>query len=241
MGLLNIFKDLKNSGVDIIELSGGEPLTHPKFIEILEHSLDLFSMVSIVTNGYLINNDILELFYKYKDKIELQISLYGNTKPYVEWFSGRPYAYKRSKRAIELAANQGIYVTSNMIITPLNLSELNPTIQLSKKLGASSFIVSIAGAHNEGELYFSPDNIRLLSDEISAAKNIFGDYISEIPEYLLIKNESIPYCDICAKTMAITSNGDLKICPIATTPQLNIGNLYNENISSLISRVGDSI
>ena len=240
-GLLNILEDLKSSGVDIIELSGGEPLTHPKFVQILEHSLDLFSMVSIVTNGYLINKDILKLFYKYKDKIELQIGLYGNKQSYVDWFSGKQGAFKRSKLAIELASNEGISVTSSMIVTPLNLCELISTVQLSKKLGASSFRVSIVGTANGDQLHFSPGKIKFLSDEISAAKEIFGDFISETPEYLLKNNEKISYCDICAKTMTITSNGDLKICPIATTPQLYIGNLHTEDINSLISRVGDSI
>ena len=76
--LLNILDDLKELGVDLIEFTGGEPLSHPSFSQILKHSLDLFSLVSIITNGSLIQEHDLKLFCKYKDKLLLQISLYGN-------------------------------------------------------------------------------------------------------------------------------------------------------------------
>ena len=102
--VISILDDLNNLGVDLIELTGGEPLTHPNFKQILKHSLKLFSMVSIITNGSLLTENIANLLSKHKDKLNLQISLYGSKSSYVNWFSGKKDAFEKSKKSIKIAS-----------------------------------------------------------------------------------------------------------------------------------------
>lgn len=237
--LLHILDKLNSLGVDLIELSGGEPLTHPDFIQILKCALNLFTLVSVITNGYLLNEDYLNLFSNYKEKLMLQISLYGNEKSYVEWFADKIGALERSKNNIKLASSKGIFVSTAMIVTPLNVDKLFATAKLAKELGASSFRVSTVvplGRTDMDHLHFSPDNIKLLIDEIAAAKDVFGDFIFETPEYLLKTSENMPNCGAGTKSMTITPEGDVKVCPLVTTSQLNLGNLCYENITSVFSK-----
>jgi sulfatase maturation enzyme AslB (radical SAM superfamily) len=109
--LVGILNDLNVLGAELIEFTGGEPLSHPSFTSVLKYALDLFNVISIITNGSLIKKDILKLFSLYKDKLLLQISLYGNNKDYVNWFAGNKNAFELSKHAIELTSREGIFVT----------------------------------------------------------------------------------------------------------------------------------
>ena len=232
-----ILSDLKKSGVDLIELTGGEPLTHPKFNEILKYSTDLFSLISIITNGSLFNKKHADFISKYKDKIVMQISVYGSNSDYVDWFCGKKGAYKQSKKAIKLAAEKDIFVTSSMLLTPFNIDQLFSTVQLSKRLGASSFRISTIvpmGRATVDNLHFTPDNIKLLNDEILATQDAFGDFIFQIPEYLLKTDKNMTNCGAGTKSITLTPNGDVKICPLANTKHLYLGNLHCENIIPLL-------
>ncbi|MDR2873560.1 MAG: radical SAM protein [Methanobrevibacter sp.] len=86
--LLKILDKLSEDGVVAIDFSGGEPLTHPNFLEILEYSFNKFALVQILTNATLINEDHIRLFNKYKDKIYLQFNFNGLNKNYVDKFNG---------------------------------------------------------------------------------------------------------------------------------------------------------
>ena len=158
---------------------------------------------------------------------------------YVDWFSGKKDAFEQSKHAIKLTAAKGIFVTASMIMTPRNINELFSTVQLAKKLGASSFRVSTIvplGRASNNKLHFSPENIKLLTDEISKVKEVFGDFIFETPEYLLKSNEKTNNCGAGTKSITITPNEDIKICPLASTSHLYLGNLQSKDITSLLSR-----
>ena len=237
--LLSILEDLKKLGVDLIEFTGGEPLTHPNFEQILNYSLKLFSIISIITNGYFLTEDVINLISEHKDKINLQISLYGSKSSYVDWFSGKKGAFERSKRSIKLAAHEGIFVTCSMIVTPLNIDELYSTVKLAKSLGASSFRISNVvpiGRADIDQFHFSPENIQLLTKEITLLSKKFGDFIFETPEYLLKPNINMSNCGAGTKAMTITPDGDVKICPLVNTLELYLGNLHHENIESILSK-----
>lgn len=237
--LIHILDDLKCLGIDSIELTGGEPLTHPKFIQILKHAFELFSLVSVITNGYLLTEDLVNIFSNYKDKLMLQISLYGCEPSYVDWFADKRGAFKRSKQSIKTAASKGLFVISSMIVTPYNIDKLFSTVQLAKKLGVSTFRVSTVvplGRADMDQLHFSPENIELLINEIRIVKETFGNFIFETPEYLLKTSTEMSNCGAGTKTITITPNGNVKICPLATTPQLYLGNLHLENINSLLKQ-----
>jgi len=71
----NTIKNISNSSKEQIVLHGGEPLTLPieQIEELLKLSYDLTGRSGIQTNGYLINDDVIELFKKYKTSVGLSI------------------------------------------------------------------------------------------------------------------------------------------------------------------------
>ena len=57
-----IIKRLSEENVLEVVLTGGEPMMHPQFIEILDATTGLFSKVMIQTNGTYIDKEYANLF-----------------------------------------------------------------------------------------------------------------------------------------------------------------------------------
>ena len=77
------FNELKNTldylidkGLLYCVLTGGECLLHPSFTDIYRYLKELGVLVTVFTNGYLLDKGILDLFCEYKP-FKIEISLYG--------------------------------------------------------------------------------------------------------------------------------------------------------------------
>lgn len=77
---INLYKKIIDELANIkciwLLLTGGEVTLHPNFIEMYEYAYDRGLLITIFTNGYSINNDIIDLFRK-KPPYEIEITLYG--------------------------------------------------------------------------------------------------------------------------------------------------------------------
>lgn len=91
--LFEVLNKLSDDGVIAVDFSGGEPLIHPNFLEILEYAFNKFDLVQILTNATLINEKYINLFNRYKDKIYLQFNFNGLNKEYVDNFNGLKGSY----------------------------------------------------------------------------------------------------------------------------------------------------
>ena len=106
-------------------------------------------------------------------------------------------------------------------------------------MGASSFRISTVvpvGRADINQLHFSPENIQLLKNEIIDLKKNFGDFIFETPEFLFKSDRNMSNCGAGTKSMTITPDGQVKICPLVNTPELYLGNLHSESIESVLSK-----
>lgn len=65
-----LLRDLDDMGVFIIELTGGDCLVHPQFIEILNFALPLgFLRINILTNGLALTDEIKKVIIKSKNPV----------------------------------------------------------------------------------------------------------------------------------------------------------------------------
>lgn len=71
----NILSEFRNLKGEFVTFTGGEPLMNPYFEDIVRHASDIGLKVTVLTNGLLWNNEIIERMYGYIDQI--QVSLDG--------------------------------------------------------------------------------------------------------------------------------------------------------------------
>jgi radical SAM protein with 4Fe4S-binding SPASM domain len=240
--LFEVIKDLASSGIQIIELTGGEPLIHPDFMPILELCSQSFPLIGINTNGYLLNEDHIKPFLKLKNRLFFQVGLEGDNPEYVDDFCDQEGAFENSKKAIQILSKEGFITRAAMTVTPKNLDQMRSTARLAKKLGATNFIISTVvpmGRGRSHDLIFSSGGLPELFEEAEALKEELGDFVFDAPEALtkdIYDEDEHLNCGAGSRSICITPNGDVKMCPMSNPNDLYFGNVYIENLNTIFSR-----
>ncbi len=102
------------AGMVHVTLSGGECLTYPGFDEIYMYVQSLGCDVSILTNGFLLDDKRIEFFKQHKPSM-IQITLYGSNDEAYERVTGKR-AFSTVLENIHKAIEAGFYV--KLVITP---------------------------------------------------------------------------------------------------------------------------
>ena len=139
---LDIAKDARDKGMVFALLTGGEPLMRKDFFEIYDGMRELGLLVTINSNGYMLNGDILERFLK-NPPFRFNISLYGGCNETYQKMCGRP-AYDRVKENIRALRSAGVEVNVNLSITPYNYNDIakisDDAAELDVSIRASSYM-----------------------------------------------------------------------------------------------------
>lgn len=205
---------LKSKGVNYIELTGGEPLVHPHFNKILKISLENFSLVSILSNGVLFDDELINIVTQYKDQIALQISIDGCTEEVNSQVRGVKNTWNKSLEAIKKLIDNNIYLRVGYVITKENKHELKDTLELMKNIGVKHFAFSLVNGLGRGINLKYSDNCAL--NNITSTS---GDFL-EICE--IIKEVNCLYEEILTSSQVRKNNPDLLI-----KKKLNCGTGHN--------------
>jgi len=112
------WKDLMHqaweAGMMHVTLTGGECLTYPGFDELFLYLHGLGCDVSILTNGYLLDDSRIGFFLKHKPAM-IQVTLYGWNEDVYERVTGRR-AFSRVEGNIRKAVEAGLPV--KLVVTP---------------------------------------------------------------------------------------------------------------------------
>ncbi len=112
-------------GVRWVELSGGEPLTLGEdLFEIIEYAHHKPFYVSVLSNGCLLDENVAQRF-RAVGVDRVSISIYGATADTHDDFTQTPHSFSRTLHGIQNIIKIGIESVVNVIVTPLNLNELD--------------------------------------------------------------------------------------------------------------------
>ena len=129
---LDIAKEAKDHGMVYALLTGGEPLVREDFFEIYDGMRAMGILVSINSNGSMLQGNILEHFLK-APPTRFNISLYGGSNETYRNMCGIP-AYDQVKENIRLLRQAGVDVTLNLSITPYNKNDIAQIYRDSEEL-----------------------------------------------------------------------------------------------------------
>ena len=119
---LELAREARDRGMIFALLTGGEPLMRRDFFEIYKGMKELGLLISINTNGSMLQGEILEKFLA-DPPARFNISLYGGTNETYRNMCGVP-AYDRVKESIRALRKAGVDVSLNLSITPYNCQDL---------------------------------------------------------------------------------------------------------------------
>lgn len=120
-------------GMLFLQLTGGEPLLREDFREIYTGLKKLGLLISLNTNGALLDGDMLE-FLRKDPPIRLNVSIYGGKDADYRSLCGVP-AYDRVTENILRARDAGLQLRLNCAVTPDNVGGISAVCAFARKNG----------------------------------------------------------------------------------------------------------
>lgn len=129
---LALAANAKERGLLYLLLTGGEPFLHPEFREILTGLQKMGFVISINSNGTLIDAETVS-WLKSAPPTRINITLYGASNETYRRLCGNSLGFTQVTNAIRRLRDAGIMVKLNCSVTPYNASDLEEIFAFAKR------------------------------------------------------------------------------------------------------------
>lgn len=133
---IRLGNDMKNMGTLFVLLTGGEPLMYPHFKEVYKVYHDLGFVLTVNTNGTLLNEEWADFFALYPPR-RLNITLYGKDNETYDRLCRNPKGFDQICNASKLLRERNIPFRLNTSLTPYNYTQLNNFRRIAEEWGVS--------------------------------------------------------------------------------------------------------
>ena len=127
-----IAREAREAGMLYLLLTGGEPLLWPDFWILYEELVDMGFLISINTNGSLIDEEAVARFRK-RPPVKISITLYGANDATYQRLCGVDHVFSKVARNICRLKEIGISVKLNCSLTPENVEDMEQIVAFSKQ------------------------------------------------------------------------------------------------------------
>ena len=185
---LEIGRQMKDAGVLFLLLTGGEPLLYPDFRELYLGLRRLGMILTINTNGTLIDEEWAAFFGKYKPR-RVNITLYGADEKAYANLCHYPGGFARTISGIRLLQKYGVDVKVGGSLARANRGDLDRILEIGEQMDVPVRVDPyMMPAARERELPFAMQSrlepeeaaqarVRALKREMGA--ELFGQYTAE--------------------------------------------------------------
>lgn len=131
---LNLLDECERIGVQSITLTGGEPMLHPQFMDLMrECARRRINVDQINTNGSFITPEMLDEFHEMGLSPEIKVSFDG--VGHHDWLRNREGAEAEALAAMRLAHEKGFQVRAQTNVHHGNLDVMPATLELLNDMG----------------------------------------------------------------------------------------------------------
>lgn len=238
--VLDVVNQFKELGLYEVTISGGEPLAHPDFLEILDELNKKRLYVNLFTNASLLNQDVIEALLKSNVK-DVQFSLYGldyNTFSCVTG-TNNLNLFNNYMSGIDLLRQSSLSVTCAMVIMKGNFHQRHEMLEMclrnNFKMRSSYRLISTRTSKDISKFDLSSEEKKQLMSEIIAFNKKKQEENKKI--YVLENeqpNTSIMngMCTAGKTSFCLSATGDILPCP---GYYFAIGNVYSSKIKDILN------
>ncbi len=246
--LKNIIISLSERGLKIAEITGGEPLLHPDFIEIIDTCYNNLSIISIITNGTLIDNLFIEKILPYKNKVLFSISLDSHLPEEHDRRCGVKGSFFKTVNGIKLLTKNGFTVRTAMAVDDNNWYQIEDTILFSKSIGVTKFAYSPIlpfGRAEHNFSYWKNISFKEAKSYENYLKEKYSDFIHYIDEKGIQQLYEKSNCGAGHTSFAMDPFGNIRICAtfdenegvVGSLKTMTIQNTFKNEVCSLSSKI----
>lgn len=150
---LDLARQAAERGMYSVTLTGGEPLTHPELAKIYRGLNEIGLLISVLSNGSLINDDVVALFQELPPT-NLRITLYGASDETYERLCGVRDGFDRVIASLRTLANARVPFSLAFTRTRLNEKDEDAVRRIAQALGVplgvtSDLVPAVRGAASD--------------------------------------------------------------------------------------------
>lgn len=231
-----------------LTITGGEPLLHKGWLEIVRYAKMNFPIVELFTNAVLFTEDSINALSKIFDKNDyVQVSLDGLEKTYRKQRGVDDFEHVLEN--IQLLVTYGINVRVNMTITHLNVNDMLGVYELLKDMGIASFSISpvyplrrgknLIPLVNYTEYFINSEKIKELYSKTKKTMHLEIIHPLEIQSKEAKKLESsrdVSRFNLDLLHWTIDAKGDIfHFMDHFSIKELKLGNIYLNTLEELLS------
>ncbi len=220
----SIIDEITAAGTLFFLITGGEPLVRKDFQEIYRHAKMNGLLVTVFTNGTLIDEQVLDLFSELPPRT-VEITLYGAGSETYEKITGVQGSYRKCISAIEKLKERRINVKLKTMLMSLNRHEFFDMENMAKEYDSKfrfdpALFPTLAGDKSPIDLRLSAaDAVEIeLSDEVRLQDwKDFYERMGRLPS-----SDTLYRCGAGHTHFHIDPYGYLQPCMMVTTLKYNL-------------------
>lgn len=233
---LEIGRQMKDAGVLFLLLTGGEPFLYPDFRRLYLELRKMGMIITINTNGTLIDEDLAAFFGKYKPR-RVNITLYGTDEETYDKLCHYHGGYEKTLRGIRLLREQGVDVKVGGSLARANQDDLDKLLNIGEELNIPVRVDTyMMPATRERDLPYNMQS-RLNPEEAARARihalkremgpELFPQYVrqsverADHPEPVEAKPGHMS-CMAGQCSFTINWQGEMRPCVILTEPAISV-------------------
>jgi radical SAM protein with 4Fe4S-binding SPASM domain len=246
-GGIRIVDELYELGAKWFGLSGGEPLLRKDIFEIIAHAKSLGMNVSLITNGYYVDGDILDNLIR--NEVMTAVSLDGREENN-DLTRGKG-SYATALKAMEKLSHVGIFDCIVTTLNKLNYKDVDHIAQLGHDYNATRVVyhnyIPVGRAQEHLELAPSPQQYEWVWNRIydlmqeykgKLSINVYCPFFARIakergmPDFdYWFNNVFLGQCFIGGRYMGLLENGDIRPCGF--NEGYRMGNIRNKSMRDI--------
>ncbi len=216
---INIAQQAHAMGTMYISLTGGEPMSRPDFWEIYSKLNEMGFLISILSNGSLIDEKAMDNFRKFGMPYLVKLSLYGASDETYNKICGTKNGFTKVSKAVRLLKEAEVALVMTGTIVRENAADLQQMYEISRKWNVPfqhtvTVVKSARGAVNSAD----------------ASRFPFEEFIDELDIEQLEKNKfpmlesPFAWCSSYGSSFWMTWNGHLQLCSFMNGPYATLDN-----------------
>ncbi len=234
-----IIKIISTCGIRMIQVTGGDPLTHPNLEYILKKLMDMKIPVVLLTSGVKYNEETLKVLsiLKTVPNSAVRVSLDGTEQNH-NIIRKNPNAFINTVTFIKKLREIGVPCQVATTAMSQNEAELESLVAFTKSLGV--YYMEIGQLINEGNAdknNLNPiHNGKSLSVVLNKLSEKYSDNTFQIKKYFERPEGVVKKCGAGTQIIYISSDLDIKPCPVMS---LKLGNLREESFEKIMTKSGN--
>lgn len=239
----------KTLGLNNAKFTGGEPLLHPQFREVLDYLSEEGLKLTMETNATLIDKELAKYMKENSNLWFISTSLDSHREDFHDQFRGLKGAFRKTIKGIEHLVNADY--KPQIIMSPHkgNIEDVEEVIKLAVSMGVGSVKFNPVTPTGRGEIMVRDGKTLDHEEHMDLVRSIRGEMTDKYPIGLFISvppalstikelmdpKNSVMLCNV-RNVLGILGGGEMALCGIGRNiPELCFGKLGDDSIREVWS------